>query len=217
MAAQQKLLVAHFEKLGGQVELQRFTRPHPQDGSPVPMANIIVRWNPQARSGSCSAAITTRSRSRMRDPDDPRGVFVGPTTTPAAMAILMELAHHMAELRLPFGVDFVLFDGEEFIFQRGRTSFFLGSEYFARQYAAGHANYRYRCGVLLDMVGSADLQIYQEHNSVRWQDTRPLVEQIWATAARLGVGEFIAEPKYEDPRRPRAAARHRRHSGLRRD
>ena len=46
--------------------------------------------------------------------------------------------------------------------------------------------------VLLDMVGAADLQIYEEQHSVSWDDTRPLVDQIWATAARLGVGEFIA-------------------------
>ena len=30
-----------------------------------------------------------------------------------------------------------------------------------------------------------------------WRDTRPLVEDIWATAARLGVREFVAKSKYE--------------------
>ena len=32
---------------------------------------------------------------------------------------------------------------------------------------------------------------------MRWKDTRPLVQQIWATAARLGVREFVPRPKYE--------------------
>ena len=30
-----------------------------------------------------------------------------------------------------------------------------------------------------------------------WRDTRPLVEQIWTTARRLGGGEFIPRRKYE--------------------
>ena len=47
------------------------------------------------------------------------------------------------------------------------------------------------------MVGDASLQIYQEQQSIAWRDTRPLVKQIWSTAARLGVDEFIPRPKYE--------------------
>ena len=50
----------------------------------------------------------------------------------------------------------------------------------------------YRCGVLLDMVGDADLQLFEEPNSLWRDDIRPLVDAIWATAARLGVKEFIA-------------------------
>ena len=33
------------------------------------------------------------------------------------------------------------------------------------------------------MVGDRDLQIYQEKYSQTWRDTRPLVKEIWATAA----------------------------------
>jgi len=48
----------------------------------------------------------------------------------------------------------------------------------------------------LDMVGDADLQIYQERQSVAWRDTRPLVNEIWATAARLGVDEFVPRARH---------------------
>ena len=41
------------------------------------------------------------------------------------------------------------------------------------------------------MIGDADLQILQERNSMAWRDTRPLVGQIWETARRLGVREFV--------------------------
>jgi glutaminyl-peptide cyclotransferase len=46
-------------------------------------------------------------------------------------------------------------------------------------------------------VGDSDLQVYEERNSLLWRDTRGLVEDIWATAARLGVRDFIAKPKHE--------------------
>jgi hypothetical protein len=94
-------------------------------------------------------------------------------------------------------VDFVFLDGEELIFNDQRDPYFLGAEYFAREYAAQPPPYRYRWGVLLDMIGDAELQIYQERNSLSYKEARPLVEMLWRTAARLGVKEFIGRPKYE--------------------
>jgi hypothetical protein len=108
----------------------------------------------------------------------------------------MEVAHVRPTLVTQYGVDFVLLDGEEFRFSND-DRFFLGSEFFAREYAENKSPYRYRWGVLLDMVGDADLQIYEERNSLYWKDTRPLVNDIWTTAARLGVHDFVAKPRHE--------------------
>jgi hypothetical protein len=196
MAAQQKLLVEHFEKLGGRVELQRFSVPHPQTGELVPMANIIVRWNPAARRRILLCAHYDTLPFPMQDPVDRRGPFVGANDNASGVAILMELAHDLPALNLSCGVDFVLFDAEEFIFS-DKDRFFLGSEYFAGEYARDHKDYQYSCAVLLDMVGQTDLHIFQEVNSMLWADSRPVVEQIWATAERLGVEEFIPQPKHE--------------------
>jgi hypothetical protein len=101
----------------------------------------------------------------------------------------------MQALDSRYGVDFALFDGEEFVFDE-RDRFFLGSDHFARDYAKAPPEHKYRWGVLLDMVGDADLQIYQERLSVSWRDTRPLVAQIWGTAQRLGVREFVAQTRH---------------------
>jgi len=195
MAAQQKLLIDHFRKRGGQVEMQRFRIRHPVDGSPVPMANLIVRWHPQRSKRILLAAHYDTLPYPMLDRENPRGVFVGANDGASGVAVLMELANEISRLPCKYGIDFVLFDGEEFIFDpNGR--FFLGSEYFARQYVKHPPQYRYRWGVLLDMIGDEDLQIFQERNSMWWRDTRPLVEDIWAIARRLGVREFIPKKKY---------------------
>ncbi|MGA2034251.1 MAG: M28 family peptidase [Thermoguttaceae bacterium] len=196
MAAEQKLLAAHFQKFGGQVEFQRFHVPHPVDGSDTPLANLIVRWHTDRKERILFSAHYDTLPYPMRDPIDPRGVFVGANDGGSGIAVLMELARSIDDLPTRYGVDFVFFDAEEFIFsEEGR--FFLGSEYFARDYVNNPPPFRYRWGVLLDMVGGNELQLYQEYNSLGWKDTRPLVEEIWATAARLVVKEFIPRGKHQ--------------------
>ncbi|MHB1033959.1 MAG: M28 family peptidase [Pirellulales bacterium] len=196
MIAQQKVLSDHFKKLGGKVRLQPFTGRHPLDGSPVAMANLIVEWHPERKDRILLCAHYDTRPLPDRDPRNPKGTFIGANDGASGVAVLMELARAMPKLRGPFGVDFVLFDAEELVFQE-RGPYFLGSEHFARDYAAKPPGYRYRAGVLLDMVGDADLEIYQEINSMSWPETRPLVLGIWDVARRLGVREFIPQQKYD--------------------
>lgn len=196
MQAQQRLLAEHFTKLGAQVEFQRFDYPHPLDGRPVPIANLIVRWHPQSTDRILLSTHYDTLPYPLRDPRNPRGRFVGANDGGSGTAILMELGHEMPRLASRYGVDFVFFDAEEFIFQE-QGQYFVGSEHFARQYAGANPPYRYRWGILLDMVGDANLQLYQERYSIGWPDTRPLVDDLWATARRLGVREFIFKSKHE--------------------
>jgi glutaminyl-peptide cyclotransferase len=201
MAAQQKLLEDHFKKLGATVHRQEFRIRHPSSGDPVAMCNLIAQWHPERQQRILLCAHYDTLPYPMRDPVDRQGVFVGANDGGSGVALLMEIAHELTDLladdQTQFGVDLVMLDGEEFIFKpKGR--YFLGSEYFARSYAAGNLPYqgRYRWGILLDMIGDANLNIEQEANSLGWRDTRPLVDQIWATARRLQVREFI--PKKGD-------------------
>lgn len=195
MARQQELLEEHFQKLGGEVGFQRFQYRHPVDGSAVPIGNLIVHWRPDRKERILLCAHYDTLPYPMLDPVNPKGRFVGANDGASGTALLMEMAHIIPELETRYGIDFVLFDAEEFIF-REKDRFFVGSEYFARQYADQPPPYRYRWGVLVDMIGDADLQIYQERYSMSWPKTRQLVEQIWATARRLGVREFIPRPKH---------------------
>ncbi|MDY0167960.1 MAG: M28 family peptidase [Thermoguttaceae bacterium] len=195
MARQQELLEEHFQKLGGEVRFQRFQYRHPVDGSAVPIGNLIVHWHPDRKERILLCAHYDTLPYPMLDPVNPKGRFVGANDGASGTALLMEMAHIIPELETRYGIDFVLFDAEEFIF-REKDRFFVGSEYFARQYADQPPPYRYRWGVLVDMIGDADLQIYQERYSMSWPKTRQLTEQIWATARRLGVREFIPRPKH---------------------
>jgi hypothetical protein len=195
MAAQQKLLVEHFRKLGGKVEFQRFQVHHPRNDSLVPMVNILVRWNPQAADRILLCAHYDTLPYPLMDRVNTRGVFVGANDNASGVAILMELARDMPKLKMKYGVDFLLLDGEEFVFDARTDPFFIGAEYFAHDYAKKKPYYRW--GVLLDMVGDSDLQILQDRSGLMWKDTRPLLKDIWATASRIGVREFVSRPMRE--------------------
>jgi hypothetical protein len=194
MRRQQELLKAHFEKLGGRVSFQRFEAANPVGRAKVTLANLVCEWHPERKERILLCAHYDTRPLPDQDPDPAlrrSGVFLGANDGASGTAVLMELAHLMPQLAGDVGVDFVLFDGEEFVYTEGRDKYFLGSEHFARQYAAKPPVHKYRWGVLLDMVGDVNLSIYQEQHSVTWRDTRPLVKEIWATAQRLGVDEFI--------------------------
>ncbi len=200
MTKQQEILQKHFEALGARVSLQRFLAPNPLGGEKVPMANMIVEWHPERteRILLCAHYDTRPLPDQDLDPVQKReGVFIGANDGGSGVAVLMELGNLMKGLDCHYGVDFVFFDGEELVYVEKRDPYFVGSHWFVQQYVAQPPKHKYRWGVLIDMVGDADLQIYQERNSISWQDTRPLVMQIWATAGRLGVKEFIPRAKYE--------------------
>jgi hypothetical protein len=198
MKAQQELVSRHFAQFGGAVEWQRFRAPHPLGGSAVPMANLICRWHPDRADRILLCAHYDTRPLPDQDPNPVRrrtGVFLGANDGASGVAVLMAMAEQMSAMDVVPGVDFVLFDGEEFVFRESHP-YFLGSEWFSRKYVQQQRNYAYRCGVLLDMVGDADLQIHQERYSMDWPESRALVSEIWETASRLGVEEFIARPKY---------------------
>ncbi len=197
MAQQQEALTKHFERQGAKVSRQTFRVRHPLTGQPVEMANLIVQWHPERRERILLCAHYDTRPYPDRDRLNPRGTFVGANDGGSGVAVLMELGQFMTGLPGPLGVDFVLFDGEELVF-RETDRYFLGSEFFATEYARGGTNsVRYRWGVLLDMVGDADLQLFQEKTSLSFRPVVPLVRSIWETARKAGVKEFIPRARHQ--------------------
>ena len=200
MEKQRELLIRHFQKAGATVFRQAFRSRDGRIGDWVGMENLIVSWHPERNDRVLLGAHYDTRPYPDRDRRDPRGIFLGANDGASGVAVLMELADSVAELKGTVGVDFVLFDAEEYVFEEKRDSYCLGSLFFARQYVssrkAGTISYAYRCGVILDMVGDRNLTIWQEQQSVDWHDTRPVVESIWATAKQLQIEEFVPRPKY---------------------
>jgi hypothetical protein len=200
MTKQQQLLTKHFEALGARVSRQEFATRHPRTGARVALCNLIVEWKPDAKERILLCTHYDTRPIPDQDPDRRKhqeGLFVGANDGASGAALLGELGQEMAKLNCKYGVDFVFFDAEELVYDRATDPYFLGSEHFAKQYVAEPPAYRYKLAVLVDMIGDASLEIFQEKTSYSWRDSRPMVDEIWGTAKTLGVTEFISRVRHD--------------------
>jgi hypothetical protein len=194
---QRKMVKAHFEKLGGVVHEQFFEARHPRTGERLQLANLIAKWNPERLDRVVIGAhYDTRPHPDEEvDPNRFARPFLGANDGASGVALLMEIAHHLNDLKTQWGVDLVLFDGEELVFGNNprEGEYFLGSKEFARAYKeqirAKRTQARYAYGIVLDMVGGQDLELPQD--PVSRQYAARLVDEIWSVARSLQAKSFV--------------------------
>jgi glutaminyl-peptide cyclotransferase len=199
-AKQRALVAAHFKTLGGKVTEQAFYGADPKTRARVNMANLIGAWHPDRRERIVIGAHYDTRPFPDEEEDPARRLlpFVGANDGASGVALLMELAHHLEKLPTEWGVDLVLFDGEELVYGGGQNQngeYFLGSKEFAAQYANGTETrqlpYRYAAGFVLDMVGDKNLNIKQEQNSLSL--ARGLLREVWTVARQVKATGFKNE------------------------
>lgn len=194
--AQRKMVSDHFKKCGATVTEQTFDGRDPQSGEPFRMVNLKGSWFPDRADRVVIAAHydTRPTPDRETDPALMDSPFLGANDGASGVALLMEIAHHLKDMNTPWGVDLVIFDGEERVYGRNANidDYFLGSKAFSRAYQAeqrrARPRYRYARGIILDMVGDADLNIEQEGYSRKLYPR--FVAEIWDIAKKLGATGF---------------------------
>lgn len=194
MAKQQALLVDHFEKLGATVTKQKFEGKQPSQLEPIPMTNLIVSWNPQAKKRVilCGHYDTRPFADQEPDPRNRTKPFVSANDGTSTVALMMELGRHMKGVvaASKVGIDFVIFDGEEYIMDKLEgDKYFLGSDYFGAAYRKEKREYDYVAGVLLDLFAGKNPEFRVEINS--WNAAGPLCESFWGEARLLGIESFV--------------------------
>ena len=195
MIEQQELLIARFEECGAEVSKQSFTVKHPVTGRDTEVTNLIARWFPEKEKRILFAAHYDTRPFPDRDPKNPTGKFVGANDGASGCALFWEMARHLGELDGFYGIDLVLFDAEEFVYERPRDPMFVGSTHFAEQYKAGAMEGSYVCGILVDMIADKHLEIYWEKNSRRF--CQVTCDSIWQVARELGIREFRPEARHQ--------------------
>lgn len=203
MKKQQELIESHFKKLGATVTRQEFKARQKSQKSDTDFVNLIVSWHPdkERRVILCAHYDTRPIADQEANRANWTKPFVSANDGAAGVALMMELGNHMKDVKCEFGVDFVIFDGEEYVFETDRVlggdKYFIGSDYFADEYlkAKGKRKHRYDAGVLFDLCCAKGATLPAERYS--WEAARPLVEQIWGIAKQVGAKSFVSELGYQ--------------------
>jgi glutaminyl-peptide cyclotransferase len=181
-------LLARLEEYLGQPVSQDFVVQVDQDT--LSLSNIIATYNP---AGSPHVLLCAHWDTRPRAEHDPDPAKVndpipGANDGASGVAILLELAHVLSTTTIPYRVSIVLFDGEDY----GITleDYLLGSSYYAAHLPSNPPTR----GILLDMVGDKDLDIYQEQYSLLYASS--VVNAIWTKAAALKETAFVPQVGY---------------------
>lgn len=193
MRKQQDLITRHFESLGYKVTRQTFQGKQPSRENAVEMTNLIISTNPtkKKRAIICCHYDTRPIADQEPDPRKWRDPFVSANDGGSGVAFMMELAHHLPQLKLDVGLDFVIFDGEEYIFEPNRDRYFLGSEHFAQTWERSKDRPEYHGAILLDMIAGKLARFPMEGYSHGL--ARELCQAIWGTAKELKCTAFKNE------------------------
>jgi glutaminyl-peptide cyclotransferase len=191
MKKQQQMLEKHFKEQGGKIEWQRFTATQKSDPrrQEVSMANLIVSWFPDRnrRVILCSHYDTRPLADQEPDARNWRKPFLSANDGGSGVAFLMELAHHIKDIKINVEVDFVIFDGEEYVFQEG-DDYFFGSRHFGRTYRKMRRKPNYSAAILLDMV--AGKKPHFPIDPYSWEHASDLVRAVWSIARELECSAF---------------------------
>jgi glutaminyl-peptide cyclotransferase len=189
MKKQQAMLEKHFKEQGGKITWQRFTATQRSVRKEVDMANLVVSWHPdrQRRVILCSHYDTRPLADQEDDVRNWRKPFLSANDGGSGVALLMELAHHVKDMKLNVGVDFVFFDGEEYVFEQD-DEYFFGSKHFGRDYRKTRDKTQYGAAILLDMVGGKKAEFPVDPYS--WDNATALVKAVYDIATEFKCSAF---------------------------
>lgn len=184
-------LVAEISKYADAVNLQKFT--HFYLGKIFNLTNIIASFNLNSgyRILLCAHWDSRPYADEEKEASKKIQPVPGANDGASGVAVLLEIARILKENPPPIGVDIVFFDGEDLGASGDLENFCIGSKYFAKNKSP---NYLPQFGILLDMVGDKELEIYKEENSVKYAPD--VVNYVWSIARELGIYEFKESVKH---------------------
>jgi glutaminyl-peptide cyclotransferase len=186
-------LLATLRTMADQVEVQKFPITFGSPRKTVSASNIIARFQPalHQRLLLCAHWDTRPWADMDAKPANRRLPILGANDGASGVAVLLEIARLLKAQKTTLGIDLVLFDGEDIGESHKPNSYARGSAAFAEMYGD---KIHPRFGILLDMVGDSDLQIFYESYSV--QSAAPVVRQVWQYAQAMGISEFVMQEGY---------------------
>jgi glutaminyl-peptide cyclotransferase len=160
------------------------------NGKPLPMRNIFARFKPDAKDRILYVTHwdTRPVANEETDPAKAKLPIPGANDGASGVALLLAVSDALKKVPPNVGVDLLFVDGEDWgTFTPNVVDALIGSTYFAEHLP--NAGYAPLFGVLWDMIGDADLDIYQEVYSA--QAAPEVVQKVWSTAKDLGYEQYF--------------------------
>jgi glutaminyl-peptide cyclotransferase len=181
-------IVAHLRKTADTVVEQRWTHTL-KTGATLPMRNIFARFKPAAKDRILYLAHwdTRPVANEESDPEKAKLPIQGANDGASGVALLLAVSDALKKLPPNVGVDLLFVDGEDWGNFGPDVDVLIGSTYFAAHLPT--PDYRPLYGVLWDMIGDADLNIYQDVTSA--QAAPEVVQKVWSTAKDLGYEKYF--------------------------
>lgn len=135
-------------------------------GTNADMSNIMASFYPEKQERILLCAHWDSRHHADKDPDPARHTDPVPGANDGAsgVAVLLEVARLLEIHEPPYGVDIVLFDGEDGGTYGDDSTWILGSRHFAKVMPM---TYMPKFAVLLDMIGDADLGLTRDYSSMQ--------------------------------------------------
>lgn len=183
----QNWLIDLGKAYGDTVIVQDFQGRDPFNKTDVPLKNILVRYKPDAtRRVMLSAHYDTRPvADQDPDPQKQKQPIPGANDGASGVAVLLETMTILKDHPLSVGVDIMFWDGEDLGRPNHPEEFCQGSRYYA-YHPIGPVPFE---GILLDMIGDAELTIYFESYSLQYHPD--LMHYLFDMADDLGFGDIF--------------------------
>jgi glutaminyl-peptide cyclotransferase len=164
------------------------------DGKQLPLRNILARYRPSEPNRVLYVTHwdTRPVSDEATNPAERRQPVPGANDGASGTALLMELGAVLHAAPPAYGVDLLFVDGEDYGTFTPERDVLMGSTYFASHLPS--PDYQPIFGILWDMIGDRDLQIYEEGNSL--QKAPEIVQRVWKQAGDLGYADYFV-PRYK--------------------
>jgi len=159
-------------------------------GDTLPMRNILARFRPTATERVLYIAHwdTRPFADFSSNPADRKLPVPGANDGASGVALLIAVADVLKGTPPAYGVDMLFVDGEDYgQFGPPVVDALIGSTWFASHLPS--PGYQPIFGVLWDMIGDRNLNIFQEGYSS--QQAPEIVARVWGMAEELGYGSYF--------------------------
>ncbi len=189
-AACKDWLVGKFKSFGAEVIEQDFEA-KAYTGTVLKGTNIIAQYNPGNKNRILLAAHWDTRPVADYDPDESNRdkPILGADDGASGVGVLLEIARQLNLNPIDLGVDFILFDAEDYGESKGGDykTWCLGSQYWGKN--LHKSGYRANYGILLDMVGAKNARFTLDETSMTYAPA--FMRKVWKLAQGMGYGSYF--------------------------